>query len=325
MKLYMAPMEGITGYIYRNTYKKHFNGIDKYFTPFIAPAKGRPLRTRERKDILPENNREIAVVPQILTNDSEDFIKTAAYLKEYGYTEININLGCPSGTVVSKYKGAGLLYDTGRLDKFLYGIFESVIADTLEISVKTRIGKLFPEEFSDIIAVYQKYPLSELIIHPRVQTDFYKNTPNRNVFQEGVSEYTKNGHSLNSICYNGDITDLSSYQEFTASCDRISKIMIGRGILRNPFLPEQIQENPDFSFSESKFARLQNFHEELLENYRSSDLGDTNTLFKMKELWFYQGQLFNDIPGAGKLLKKLKKSKTMEEYQAAVAALFCWS
>lgn len=345
MEIYMAPLEGITGYIYRNTYNKYFDGIDKYFTPFIAPAKGRPLRLRELKDILPENNEGLHIVPQILTNDADDFIKTARYLKEYGYTEVNINLGCPSGTVVSKCKGAGLLYDIDRLDNFLYGVYE---ADIMKVSIKTRIGKLFPEEFEDIINVYRKYPISELIIHPRIQTDYYKNMPNMEVFQRGVYQYVADGHTIENgtavyaadnrtvdksspvhgmqeICYNGDIFDLEAYNRFTTECPCISKIMLGRGLIGNPFLPEMIKAYDANIEGEQKriekFLRFQEFHDALLAAYRSSDLGDNNTLFKMKELWIYMGGLFTEAPDAVKYLKKIKKSKSMEEYKIAVNGL----
>jgi tRNA-dihydrouridine synthase len=210
--IYMAPMEGITGYIYRNTFSKYFSGIDKYFTPFISPAKGRPLRNRELKDILPENNKNINVVPQILTNDGEAYKKIALFLKEYGYEEVNINLGCPSGTVVSKAKGSGLLYDIERLDNFLYQVFE---ADIMKVSIKTRVGKFFPEEFSDILDVYKKYPITELIVHPRVQTDYYKGSPRLETFDQAAAAYADDMAEM--LCYNGDI--------FSASdCDAICHI-----------------------------------------------------------------------------------------------------
>ncbi len=326
MELYMAPMEGITGYLYRNVYNKYFTGIDKYFTPFIAPAKGRPLRTRELKDILPENNENINVVPQILTNDAGDFIKTAKFLKEYGYTEVNINLGCPSGTVVSKCKGAGLLYDIERLDEFLYGVYE---ADIMAVSIKTRIGKLFPEEFEDIINVYKKYPIAELIIHPRVQTDYYKNTPNIFMFKRGVEQYLFNmqddvkpvfsdgheaaAHDVKEICYNGDVFSLADYRKIVAECPFISKVMLGRGVVGNPFLPEMIKSIAKEDGENRN--RFNAFHNELLSAYQDSELGEHNTLFKMKELWLYMGGLFEACPNAHRYLKKIKKAKNMAEYK----------
>ena len=164
--LYLAPLEGITGYIYRNAYQKYFGGIDRYFTPFIAPAKGKPFRHRELADVRPEHNTGIMVIPQILTNHSEGFIKAAKALTDMGYDEININMGCPSGTVVSKGKGSGMLADPTKLDHFLEEIFA---ADICKISVKTRLGMEFADEFPDILDVLMKYPFTEVIIHPRTR------------------------------------------------------------------------------------------------------------------------------------------------------------
>jgi tRNA-dihydrouridine synthase len=308
--IYMAPMEGITGYIYRNTFSKYFSGIDKYFTPFISPAKGRPLRNRELKDILPENNKNINVVPQILTNDGEAYKKIALFLKEYGYEEVNINLGCPSGTVVSKAKGSGLLYDIERLDNFLYQVFE---ADIMKVSIKTRVGKFFPEEFSAILDVYKKYPITELIVHPRVQTDYYKGSPRLETFDQAAAAYADDMAEM--LCYNGDIFSASDCDAICHKYKALNKIMLGRGLVGNPFLAEEIKGISH----ERSLKRFMDFHAELLSNYRSSDLGDTNTLFKMKELWNYMGNMFGEE--YSKSLKKIKKSKTMEEYLAYTSKL----
>ena len=161
MKYYLAPMEGITGFIYRNSYEKFFGGIDKYFAPFVVPNSSKSLKTKELRDVLPENNKGINLVPQILTNDSEGFILTAKKLKDLGYNEINLNLGCPSGTVVGKKRGSGFLVHKEELDKFLEEIFK---IDDIKISIKTRLGMDKPEEFYELIKIYNKYPMEELII-----------------------------------------------------------------------------------------------------------------------------------------------------------------
>ena len=181
MKLYLAPLEGITGWIFRRALHECFGGFDKYFVPFIRPNQMGHFSAREKKDILPDHNEGMYTVPQILTNRPEDFIRTAAKLKEYGYGEINLNLGCPSKTVVTKGRGAGFLAYPDRLDDFLYEVFQKC---DIRISVKTRLGMEEPEEFGPILEIYNKYPLEELIIHPRVQKDFYKNTPNMEAFAE---------------------------------------------------------------------------------------------------------------------------------------------
>ena len=169
MKLYLAPLEGITGWIYRSAVHKCFGGFDKYFVPFIRPNQMGHLSAREKKDILPAHNAGMRAVPQVLTNQAEDFIRTAARLKEYGYEEINLNLGCPSKTVVTKKRGAGFLSEPERLEAFLDDIFDKC---PTRISVKTRLGMEDPGEFAHLLEIYNKYPMEELIIHPRVHKDF---------------------------------------------------------------------------------------------------------------------------------------------------------
>lgn len=167
MQYYLAPMEGITTYIYRNAYAKYFGHIDKYFTPFIASKK---MNTREVRDILPENNEGIEVVPQILTNKVDDFLAIAEKIASYGYQTVNLNLGCPSGTVTAKKRGAGFLSVPDELDAFLYEIYEKC---PLRISIKTRLGIYDLEEWDDLLDIYAKYPIDELIIHTRLQKEFY--------------------------------------------------------------------------------------------------------------------------------------------------------
>lgn len=204
MKYYLAPMEGITGHIYRNAYAKYFDNIDKYFTPFIVPNQSTSLKTKELRDMLPENNEGLYIVPQILTNDAEGFITTAKKLQQLGYDEINLNLGCPAGTVVSKNRGSGFLSQRDELDSFLDEIFK---INDMKISVKTRIGKDSPDEFYELIKIYNKYPMEELIIHPRTRQDFYGNTPNLDVFKDAISL------SENTLCYNGDIFTVEDYKK----------------------------------------------------------------------------------------------------------------
>ena len=180
MKFYYAPMESITIYLYRNIYEQLFGEIDKYYTPFIMPNGKRTFKTREFQDVLPEHNEGLHIVPQILTKSSEDFIRTAKELKELGYDEVNLNLGCPSRTVVAKQKGSGFLREPEVLDDFLTEIFEAL---DMKISIKTRIGLRDTEEFEEILSIYNRHPVYELTIHPRLQQEFYKGKPHLDVFR----------------------------------------------------------------------------------------------------------------------------------------------
>lgn len=317
MKYYMAPMEGLTGYVYRNAYHKFFRPMDRYFTPFIANKK---MSNGEIRDLLPEHNEGMHVVPQILTNRSEDFLVVAKEIAQYGYDTVNLNVGCPSGTVVAKGRGAGLLAEPEVLDHFLYEIFEGYAG---KISIKTRIGMEDENEWQDILAVYEKYPLEELIIHPRVRKDFYKGKPRLDAFSYAMEE---SGHRL---CYNGDICSAEDLQDRKERFPDLDRVMLGRGLLCNPFLIEMSKTADDVGrktaddvahdHMQEKKDRLYAFHQEILEGYIQIMSGDRNVLFRMKELWFYLGDCFTN---ADKYLKKIKKSERLVAYQAAVDALF---
>ncbi|WP_333651312.1 tRNA dihydrouridine synthase [Lacrimispora sp.] len=305
MKYYFAPMEGITGYVYRNAHRKFFDQIDVYMTPFIVPTQNRKLTSREKNDILPEHNEGLSVIPQILTNKGEDFIWAAEELKTYGYDEVNLNLGCPSGTVVSKNRGSGFLAYPDELDHFLDQIFTAL---DMKISIKTRIGKESPEEFQLLLEIYEKYPLKELIIHPRVQTDFYKNHPNWEAFEKAVSG------STHSLCYNGDLFTSEAYDRFVKAFPQVDKVMLGRGLVANPGLAGEIKDG-----RKMEMERLRAFHDQVLAGYEQTISGERNVLFKMKELWAYMGRLFE---GNEKQIKKIKKSQHLSDYREAVSRLF---
>ena len=305
MRFYLAPMEGITGYIYRNAYEKFFHNIDKYFTPFIVPNKSRSLKTKELRDILPENNEGMNIVPQILTNDFEGFIVTARKLQQLGYNEVNLNLGCPAGTVVSKNRGSGFLALREELDKFLEEIYK---IEDMKISIKTRIGKDTPEEFYKLIEIYNKYPLEELIIHPRTRQDFYGNKPNLEIFKDALSL------SKSPVCYNGDIFIVENYNKLVNSFPEVDKDMLGRGVLANPGLIGDIKGN-DFITKDT----LKAFHDEIFNNYIELFNDDKNAMFRMKELWGYMIYMFTDNK---KYAKKIKKAQKVIDYKQAVSSLF---
>ena len=309
MNYYFAPMEGVTGYVYRNAHHAIFPGIDKYFTPFVSPNQNRCFTPREKRDILPENNRGICVVPQILTNRSDYFLRTMKELAAFGYQEVNLNLGCPSGTVVSKGKGAGFLEDADKLDAFFDEVFQKADLEKMKISVKTRIGIEDAEEFEDLQKVFQRYPFAEVIVHPRVRSDFYKNQPDRQVFGAFLIE------SVNPVCYNGDIFTVSDAAELKAEFPELESIMCGRGLLSNPALVRELQGGETL-----KKEELHRFHDTLYESYRTLFAPDERSvLFKMKELWEY---FITAFQGAERDVKKIKKAQHFAEYEAAVSHIF---
>ena len=319
MKFYLAPMEGITGYIYRQAYNSCFKPMDRYFTPFLAPKHKSGFSSKELNDILPEHNQGMDVIPQILTSDPEDFLDTAVKLKEYGYTEVNLNLGCPSGTVAAKGKGAGFLKDTEKLARFLGEVSEGMERENLHFSIKTRVGVESEEEFQTLLGLYNQCPLTELIIHPRVLKDFYKYNVRMNAFKEGFEK------SRHSVCYNGDIFRRKDYDRLVKEYPDLDKIMMGRGIMMNPFLMEEIADGTSQEVSGKMTAarkadRLEKFHRLLCDGYAHVMSGDRPVLFKMKELW---GFLIHSCPEEEKLMKKIRKAQHLEEYERVVSELFC--
>ncbi len=311
MRYYLAPMEGITGHIYRQAYHACFTPMDRYMTPFIAPKQNRTMNRRELQDVLPKHNAGMDVVPQILTGQAADFIRTVQDLRQFGYEEVNLNLGCPSSTVVKKGKGAGFLAEPKKLEAFLEQIFDK---SSVKISVKTRLGMEEAEEFEALLRIFNRFPVSELIIHARVREDFYGGKPRREAFLRALAD------SRCPVCYNGDIfdaPDASSLLEDVRKAglsDRLSGIMLGRGVLMDPRLLAKIkgEERPERE-------ALRQFHDLVYRGYQADFSGSVNVLFKMKELWFYLGHLFED---GEKCLKRIRKANRPGDYEAAVRELF---
>ena len=322
MEFYSAPMEGITSYTYRNLHHRFFGGVEKYYTPFLSPSAENGLSVKELKDVLPEHNGEIRPVPQLLVNHPEAFLKGARVLRDLGYREINLNLGCPSGTVTAKKKGSGLLMYPEELDALLDRIFSDpmVTGGEILVSVKTRIGKNSPEEWPRLMEIYNKYPIDELTIHPRIQKDFYKNHPDLEVFSSALEA------SKNPVVYNGDIFTPEDYRRFRERFPSVERIMLGRGLIMDPELAEKLLKTEEKGCPDGNgkgtgtdLARLRQFHDALFEAYGERMSGDRNVLFRMKELWAHMIVQFPDSP---KLEKRIKKSTRLSEYMEAVDELF---
>ena len=296
----------MTTWIYRQAHAKIYGRLDKYFIPFLEPHEKRDFKTRELQEILPEHNKNIYAVPQILTNRSEGFIKLAKALKDWGYEEINLNLGCPSKTVVTKGKGSGFLAKPEELERFLTEIFDALSGE-VKISVKTRIGKEDPEEFPALLKLFNKYPMEELIIHPRVQKDGYGNVPRLELYELAEKQ------SVNPLCYNGDLYTREQIRNFAERFPGTERLMFGRGFLRDPGL--LYNEGKD---SKNIFEKFWAFHDLVYEGYQERNMGDRNVLFKMKELWSYQVYQFSEPE---RLFKTFKKVQDCNEYEQMIRNL----
>lgn len=308
MLLYMAPMEGLTVHTYRNMFDAYYGGADKLFTPFIAAEGSHKMKKREIFDISPENNEGLHVVPQIISNDASNFIRFARIIKGMGYDEVNINLGCPSGTVVSKGKGAGFLGRKKQLNEFLHDIY-SELAD-IHISVKTRLGLSAPDEIEELIDIYNKYPIYELIIHPRVREEYYNGKPHMEEFLYALRA------SVNPVCYNGDINTLDDYGMLIQACKKELPVMAGRGLIRNPSLFNMIRRGKNAMTDKET---LRQFHDAVCSEYRASMPGERVVVFKMKEIWHYMIDLFD---GNAAYAKLLKKSHILSDYHIFVNRIF---
>ena len=301
MRYYFAPMEGITDSIYRRLHHKHFGGVDRYYMPFLSPTIHRQLTHKEDRELPFAEKEHFLAVPQILTKAAEDFLWAAQVCKDRGYEEVNLNVGCPSGTVVAKGKGSGMLRDVHALDAFLEEIFSK---SPLPISVKTRLGIEKAEEFPAILDVFNRYPIKELTIHPRVRKQFYSGDVDMDVFRYAAE------NSTNRLCYNGNLNNLQQIQEFSAAFPEIEAVMIGRGLIGDPGML-----TPGGTSLES----LQAFTEELTETYIEVFGGARNAMFRMKENWGFLRHRFED---SDRLWKDLRKTTDLGEYRRITAEIF---
>lgn len=297
-------MEGITGYVFRNAYHKYFDDADKYFLPFVDARPSGKFGNKENNDLAPENNEGMYAVPQILAINGDSFLPTAKAICSLGYREININLGCPSGTVVSKGKGCGALADLSRLKEFLDRVYDGVDAD---ISLKTRLGMENPEEFMPILELFNQYPVHELIIHPRVRQEMYNGQPHLEYYQYAVE------HARAELCYNGNIFTREDYENIVNRFPGTGQVMLGRGLLTNPGLIGNIHGKT------MNKEQLYGFCKEIYEGYRRTVPGPKNFLFKVKELWFYLAKSFTNYE---EYYRKIMRADDAISYEIAVNTLF---
>ena len=297
MKYYFAPMEGLTDSIYRSLHYRYFPGVDLYCMPFFSPTVHRTLSKKEQRDLPPAGT--VPALPQLLTKNTEDFLWAAGLCRDLGYNRVDLNVGCPSGTVVAKGKGAGMLSDPDRLDAFLWEIFR---ASPLPISVKTRLGLKDIEEFPRLMDVFNRYPIAELTVHPRLQVDFYKHPVRMEGFTYALA------HSKNPLCYNGNLNSLSDIAAFHRQFPQVETVMLGRGLIGDPGM-----------LRGSTSEQVQAFHDELLQAYTEAFGSSRNAMFRLKENWRY---LLRHFENSEKLGKKLRKTTDLTEYKRITQEIF---
>jgi tRNA-dihydrouridine synthase len=304
----LAPIRGFTDVIYRNTFDEYFKGIDTMVAPFISSVKGSRIKKRLLRDVLPENNGRTSLIPQILGKSAEEFVTLSRALFEVGYKTVNWNLGCPSPSVANKGRGSGLLPYPDRIDAFLDKVLNNI---PNQLSLKVRLGRFEKKEIFDLIPIFNRYPLVEIIIHPRTGVQMYNGEVDLETFRRCVSI---SGHP---VVYNGDIVSFESFLKIKQKISNVYAWMIGRGVLANPFLPEIIKAgHTNISFPLQLFKA---FHDTLLRRYSEKLRGPSYLLQRMKGLWKY---LVRCLDRGDTLLKQIQKAENMTSYERAVNAYF---
>ena len=313
-EIYFAPLEDVSGYILRNLFNNMFPGVDRYYGAFISAVRqGRKHKIRETEDVAPENNTDTELIPQILSNDPLAFLNTAAWLTETGYSEINLNLGCPSKDVVARGKGSGFLEYPDRLDAFFDSVFRGLRDRGLEevrISVKSRSGRRDTDNAGKLIEIFNRYPISEVTLHPRLGKDFYRGKPDLDIFRRFYEEIK---HPL---VYNGDLLTLDDIRSIEKDFPGLKAVMIGRGFLRNPALAREYKGGEPLNKAE-----LCSFVNKLYTEYKENLNAEKYALNKMKELW---GWLKDNPLFAGKerKVRAVLKAGTCAGYESAVRMVF---
>ncbi len=305
--LYFAPLQGYTDYIFRKVFSMNFCGIDAFFIPYIS-YRNEKLPVKQLREVLPANNINLKVVPQVLVKNSAEARYLFGVLEEFGYREINLNMGCPYPMVTSGGRGAGLLTYSDNIREILDGLLP--LPNCL-ISVKIRSGMKSEEEIRSITEVLNQYPLSEIIYHPRLATQLYKGSINEVLFNEITLK------SKIPVSYNGDIFSKDDFEKKKMSLENVNNWMLGRGILMNPFLPAEIK-GKDFLPGE-KAVILESFHEQLIGAYSAVLSGPGHLLTRMKQHWEY---FCHSFPEPGKTFKMIRKSNRMDDYLKKIRILF---
>ena len=301
----LAPLDGITKVVFRKVWAAHFGGADRYFIPFFSPTPHHILTDRDRREIDPAHNGGLPSVPQVMTCRAEDFLWAAEVVGDMGYTEVNLNLGCPSGTVTAKGKGAGFLAKPEELERFFDDVFARI---QMPVSVKTRLGVSDPEEFSRLLEIYNQYPITCLTIHARVRTEKYRGAVHLDAFAQALE------NSRNPVCYNGDLRTVAEVWALEERFPTLDAAMIGRGAVADPALLRKLRGGPAATREE-----LQDFTQDLFRAYQAFYGQVGPAAQRMREVWFYLIHLFEN---AERLNKKMRRFKNPGEYEAAEAAIF---
>ena len=307
--LLSSPLQGFTDFRFRNAQNKLFGGIDTFYSPYIRLNGKMVVKRSYERDLLPENNLGLEVIPQVITNDADEFLFVANNVRELGYKELNWNLGCPYPMVTKSGMGSGLINNPDKINHIL----DRAHSETdIIVSIKMRLGYENSEEILDVLPILDTYPIKNIAIHARTGKQLYKGGVHLDAFQQCIDS------TIHKLYYNGDITSVAKFHEMQQRFPSINHWMIGRGLISDPFLPSMIKNNTS-EYPANKIELFSAFHDTLYAIYSESLSGSTHILLKMYHLWEYFSVTFSN---PHKVLKKIKKAQSIRNYEAAVAEIF---
>ena len=307
--LLSSPLQGFTDFRFRNAFHKYFGGIDTFYSPYIKLNGKLVVKGSYERDILPENNSTLEVIPQIITNDAEEFLFVAKYVQQFGYKELNWNLGCPYPMVAKCGMGSGLIKNTDQIEHILKRVHNET---NIIVSMKMRMGYENPTEILDVFPILEQYPIKNIAIHARIGKQLYKGGVDLDSFQKCLDT------SKQKIYYNGDITSVAKFKELQEGFPSIDHWMIGRGLIADPFLPSMIKNNTT-EYPKNRFEIFEAFHDEIYREYDAYLQGPTPIRMKMLGFWEYFSESFSNPQ---KTFKKIKKAGNSKNYEAAVKEIF---
>ena len=307
--LLSSPLQGFTDFRFRNAFHKHFGGIDTFYSPYIKLNGKLVIKGSYERDILPENNTTLEVIPQIITSDADEFLFVAKYIKELGYNELNWNLGCPYPMVAKCGMGSGLISNTSQIEHILKRVHNET---DIIVSMKMRMGYENPTEILDVFPILDQYPIKNIAIHARIGKQLYKGGVDLDSFQTCLN------HTKHKIYYNGDITSVAKFKEMQERFPSIDHFMMGRGLIADPFLPSMIK-NDTTEYPKNRFEIFEEFHDQIYQEYDAYLSGPTPIRMKMLGFWEYFSESFSNPQ---KTYKKIKKAGNSKNYEIAVKEIF---
>lgn len=307
--LLSSPLQGFTDYRFRNAFNKYFGGIDTYYAPYIRLNGKMVIKPVYERDLQLKNNKSIEVIPQVMTCNADEFLFVIKYIQSLGYTELNWNLGCPYPMVTNRGMGSGLIASPEKIDHILKRAHE---ATDITISMKMRMGYANPMEILDTFPILEKYPIRNIAIHARIGAQLYEGGVDLDGFQRCID------HSRQKLYYNGDITSVSKFREMADRFPSIDHWLLGRGLIADPFLPQMIKDDTT-EYPEDRWEIFSKFHDTLFSEYEQKLSGAKHVIMKMTSYWEYFAQ---PLENSKKIVKMVKKTKTIEDYDDAVARIF---